>query len=260
MLLTTNTNKILLFGSSKNAVKTNLTRAMLTSTDGGASWTGPIWQPHSGQAVYSKKTGTIIQTVGFPAHEQVGAGPSQCAIALHKYCDATVGNTTACLACEKAHAAELKAAACTASKTSRFCGAGPKPPTPPTPLNPNCTGCLQPWQLPPLTPQQLAKCQTGTVRSTDDGVTWSAPEIMRVNNSIGPAYGGGGLNHGIEIQRGPFAGRLALARRFNCKAVMGDHNEQQYFHSFVLYSDDDGASWTMGELLPKGWTECQVFV
>ena len=39
---------------------------------------------------------------------------------------------------------------------------------------------------------------------------------------------------------------------------MGDHNEQQYFHSFVLYSDDDGSTWTMGELLPKGFTECQV--
>ena len=28
--------------------------------------------------------------------------------------------------------------------------------------------------------------------------------------------------------------------------------------SGVLYSDDGGGSWAMGELLPKGWTECQV--
>ena len=33
-----------------------------------------------------------------------------------------------------------------------------------------------------------------------------------------------------------------MARRMNCKAAMGDHNEQQYFHSFVIYSDDNGTS------------------
>ena len=95
----------------------------------------------------------------------------------------------------------------------------------------------------------------------------------------GPHYGGSGLNHGIQIRNGPHAGRLAMARRLNCKAAMGDHNEQQYFHSFVIFSDNNGAhtpqqrlapaptdrsvvragvSWTAGQLLPKGWTECQV--
>ena len=70
-----------------------------------------------------------------------------------------------------------------------------------------------------------------------------------------------------------------MARRLNCKAAMGAHNEQQYFHSFVIFSDNNGAhtpqqhlapaltdrsvvragvSWTAGQLLPKGWTECQV--
>ena len=32
-----------------------------------------------------------------------------------------------------------------------------------------------------------------------------------------------------------------MARRMNCKAAMGDHNEQQYFHSFVIFSDNNGA-------------------
>ena len=26
----------------------------------------------------------------------------------------------------------------------------------------------------------------------------------------------------------------------------------------ALFSDDDGQSWTSGELLPQGWTECQI--
>jgi hypothetical protein len=81
---------------------------------------------------------------------------------------------------------------------------------------------------------------------------------MKVSNSLGPAYSAFGLNHGIEIQMGAHAGRLALARRFDCPAAMGDHGAPEYFHSFVLYSDDDGLSWTVGELLPQGWTECQI--
>jgi hypothetical protein len=137
--------------------------------------------------------------------------------------------------------------------TSAAPALGTKPPPPgerPQPI----------WahQLPPLTAAQLAKCQTGLARSTDEAKTWSEPELLKVNNSLGPLSGGGGLNHGIQIRKGPHAGRLAMARRLNCKAVMGDHNEQQYFHSFVIHSDDDGATWTAGQLLPKGWTECQV--
>ena len=29
-------------------------------------------------------------------------------------------------------------------------------------------------------------------------------------------------------------------------------------NSYVLSSDDEGGTWTAGELLPEGWTECQV--
>ena len=32
----------------------------------------------------------------------------------------------------------------------------------------------------------------------------------------------------------------------------------RYFRSVVLFSDDQGTSWTVGQLLPQGWTECQV--
>ena len=50
-----------------------------------------------------------------------------------------------------------------------------------------------------LTPKQLSGCLNGLIHS-------------------------GGLNHGIEISTGPFAGRLVMARRFDCGAVGGDHN------------------------------------
>eukprot|EP01051_Picozoa_sp_SAG22_P033864 SAG22_NODE_15051_length_358_cov_0.996139_2_plen_32_part_01 len=31
-----------------------------------------------------------------------------------------------------------------------------------------------------------------------------------------------------------------MARRFDCHAAMGDHGMQQYFHSYILFSDDNG--------------------
>eukprot|EP01047_Picozoa_sp_COSAG01_P111557 COSAG01_NODE_40335_length_465_cov_0.688525_2_plen_133_part_01 len=97
----------------------------------------------------------------------------------------------------------------------------------------------------------MALCDT----VADDGLTWSAPAPLNVTNTLGPHYAGNGLNHGIEIRRGKFAGRLAMARRYDCKYATRGLN---YARSYVLYSDTQGASWTAGELLPAGWTECQV--
>ena len=73
----------------------------------------------------------------------------------------------------------------------------------------------------------------------DDGNTWSKPKILMVNNSLGPHYGGNGLNHGIELQNGPHKGRLALAERFDCPGV---DESAPYWRSYVLYSDDEARS------------------
>ena len=142
--------------------------------------------------------------------------------------------------------------------------AGPTPKAGPTLQSPTDGAPVMPqpaWasELTQITPTQQSNCESASVQSTDDGVTWSAPKLLNVvNGSLGPHYGGGGLNHGIELQNGPHAGRLALARRFDCAAVGGDHNKPMYMRSFVLYSDDQGSSWSAGELLPEGWTEDQV--
>ena len=77
------------------------------------------------------------------------------------------------------------------------------------------------------------------------------PWVLQVNNSIGPHYGGNGLNHGIQIQNGPHKGRLAFAERFDCPGV---DESAPYWRSYVLYSDDEGKTWTTGQLLPEGWT------
>ena len=83
------------------------------------------------------------------------------------------------------------------------------------------------------------------------GGSQNQPRVLQVNNSIGPHYGGNGLNHGIQIQNGPHKGRLAFAERFDCPGV---DESAPYWRSYVLYSDDEGKTWTTGQLLPEGWT------
>ena len=83
---------------------------------------------------------------------------------------------------------------------------------------------------------------------------------------------GGGLASGIALRGGPHKGRLLAALRHDCGCSDSPA-------SFVVYSDDHGATWTGGALLPEagedfpgrpptppnqtngargGWTECQV--
>ena len=255
-IIVTNSNETLLWASCKTNTPVTYTY-LARSSSAGRTWSTPEHVPaelenavSGGQPTYSRKTNTIFVTTAPPKQiatlSEERTQPSACAVAATKYCHQVEGKGASCLACEQNHRAELAKAGCTSSKLTRFCDT-PKPhPPPPGPAPPSPPPGERPqpiWahQLPPLTAAQLAKCETGLARSTDEAKTWSEPELLSVNNSLGPHYGGSGLNHGIQIRRGPHAGRLAMARRLNCKAVMGDHNEQQYFHSFVIFSDDDGA-------------------
>ena len=102
-----------------------------------------------------------------------------------------------------------------------------------------CGGCVQ-W---------------GT-RSVDDGLTWSTPQPLNVSGSPANETYGGALASGVTLKNGAHAGRMMVALRGDCCG--------QERTSFVIYSDDRGASWRGGQkisLLPQyggGWTECQV--
>ena len=101
-------------------------------------------------------------------------------------------------------------------------------------------------QLARLTPKDLAKLHAKGPRavsySTDGARSFSSPKPIKVYNSVPGTEGylGGGLNHGIEMQMGKYAGRLAMARRFSCG--FGTCGSMDYQRSAVIFSDDNGAS------------------
>eukprot|EP01047_Picozoa_sp_COSAG01_P013252 COSAG01_NODE_616_length_14815_cov_8.518076_23_plen_306_part_00 len=257
-IIVTNSNTTIMCAACKpNARTAPITSWISRSTSAGRSWSAPTKASVGcGEAVYSRTSNTIFQPV-HPAKavedEQIwadefvqgSASCSPCCTALNKYCRSFVGKGAACLKCEQEHAAALNSSSACAGdpggKMQRFCGAQPPPPGPLPPRGPPVDIYKPVWahQLPQLTSTQLAKCEAALVKSTDEGLTFSTPQLLSVNNSLGPHYIGGGLNHGIQLRRGPHAGRLAMARRLDCPAAMGDHGMQQYFHSYVLYSDDE---------------------
>ena len=103
-----------------------------------------------------------------------------------------------------------------------------------------CPACLQ-WQM----------------ESHDHGATWSEPKQITIKTGTPNTTYGGALASGIALTRGAHAGRLMVALRHDCGC--GDLKS-----SFVIFSDDQGATWTGGQqmmLLPEfggGWTECEV--
>ena len=99
-------------------------------------------------------------------------------------------------------------------------------------------------------------CVLWGTTSTDEGATWSASRPLNVTGPQNATWGGA-LASGITLTRGPHKGRMMVALRHDCGC--GDLRT-----SFVVYSDDRGASWQGGSqlsLLPQyggGWTECEV--
>ena len=239
-LLQTNTNRTFLWGACKlPSPSRSVTLAVVTSMDAGKTWSNVSVPPYVGQSVYSQTTGKIFMTTGYAKKSEERA---------QDYYREARGRW---LEQQDRHDQHDQQRLHDEHRLH-------DQPLVKKGSNPNCPECIQPSQLPQLTQAQLDVCRAATVFSSDDGKTWSEPQLINVSNSLGPHYIGGGLNHGVQIQRGPHKGRLALARRFDCPAAMGDHGKPVYFHSYVLYSDDDGQSWTVGELSPQGWTETQL--
>jgi hypothetical protein len=85
--------------------------------------------------------------------------------------------------------------------------------------------------------------------STDDGITWSAPVVLKDPFILGE----GGLDHGIELQRGPHRGRFVLPY-----SEASTSRDKYAAHALTLYSDDHGANWTAGALLPDYSGEASI--
>lgn len=91
--------------------------------------------------------------------------------------------------------------------------------------------------------------------SNDHGRTWAASkEITERVKSESWSWYATGPGAGIQLQKGPHAGRLLIP----C-----DHKEPleqggSAFYSHVFYSDDHGQSWHLGGRSEPGGNECEV--
>jgi sialidase-1 len=81
------------------------------------------------------------------------------------------------------------------------------------------------------------------VKSTDDGRTWSAPiEVVPKPNAEGWCGGGAfNNNHGVQLRRGPHAGRLVIGARVFKTGVYENRAK-----GGLIYSDDHGETWHVG--------------
>ena len=86
-------------------------------------------------------------------------------------------------------------------------------------------------------------CTSWITQSDDDGVTWSAPRDLTAQIKRATATSlASGPGIGIELRRGPHAGRLIMP--FN-------EGPAGKWHVFAAFSDDGGASWKSGEPAPN---------
>lgn len=247
--------------ADRNAPIIFYTRA---SRDGGHSWTPQQEIPDGGPFLYSKSSDEVIMFAGPPPSL---LSPMECEAALNQYCPGLKAQKDTCLSCLNSHPNKFFDGACTHSELSDYCDKTappcpkcppPGPPPPPPPPPPPGQELKPVWasELPQLSAQKLAdpSCWGGMMRSRDGGRSFTNHTLIHVNNSLGPHYIGGGLNHGIQLQNGPHKGRLVQAMRFDTSCA----NTPDYMRSYALFSDDLGQTWTAGQLLPAGWTEDQL--
>ncbi len=90
------------------------------------------------------------------------------------------------------------------------------------------------------------------MKSEDDGQSWSAPtDITKDVKRPTWKWYATGPGVGIQLERGDHAGRLVIP----C-----DHREHEGYDcgSHVIYSDDGGTTWQIGEVIKPGANECQA--
>lgn len=88
------------------------------------------------------------------------------------------------------------------------------------------------------------------LHSDDHGATWSSP--VDITASVRPdtwRHFVGGPGHGIQLTRGPHAGRLVVPGNHSVAPPEGsglDCLDERLFGAHALYSDDHGATWRLG--------------
>ncbi|MGS2616421.1 exo-alpha-sialidase [Micromonospora sp. LZ34] len=81
------------------------------------------------------------------------------------------------------------------------------------------------------------------VTSEDHGATWSpVRELTEAKRPEWNHWYATGPMHGIQLQRGPHAGRLVVGASFESYDGVGAH----VYGTHLLYSDDGGLSWQIG--------------
>ncbi len=95
--------------------------------------------------------------------------------------------------------------------------------------------------------------------SEDDGKTWAAPsEITKDVKKPDWAWYATGPGIGIQIARGPHAGRLVIPCDYTYLHGKGPTGSASG-NSFVIYSDDHAKTWTIGGEAPGGgFNESQI--
>lgn len=88
-------------------------------------------------------------------------------------------------------------------------------------------------------------------KSEDDGLTWSEPvDITDVVKSYASFWYGTGPNHGIQLKYGAHKGRLIAPCYYT--------NQKRVSYSHMIYSDDYGKTWKVGESTTGKGGECCV--
>lgn len=89
--------------------------------------------------------------------------------------------------------------------------------------------------------------------SSDDGMTWSSPKNITASTKKDTwSWYATGPGVGIQMNHSPYKGRMVIP----C-----DHKtlgSEIGYYSHVIYSDDHGVTWELGEATEDGVNECQV--
>lgn len=96
--------------------------------------------------------------------------------------------------------------------------------------------------------------------SDDDGLSWSEPVKMS-DTSRDPSWGwyATGPGIGVQVKNGPYKGRLVIPANHSYDDPKGEIRNGPYnYGAHVLYSDNQGKTWTRSESIQPGCNESQV--